>query len=280
MFIVYFLRRAPGRYSRKQITAGCIAAGFCVILLYQIWYYRFGSSLPSLNVFVLAAFVLLSVPVFWIYPGRKHKNLFFIAINVIVSGTGHSFGNLTEKYVHHSPIKARLADLIILTILLTLMLAGLIWFVRYRFPMLYESETSPYWKYLWQLTISLGFIQLLNGTSFQPSSFQAGRIIPSQLACLSAAIVIMYVAGSAHRQSQITAELEMEMEMIDAMAKEKDRQYENIISNMTTVRRLNHDLRQINTVIGSLNKPDTRNELIRFCDEALSMLEQHEGKTL
>ena len=276
MFIIYLMRQDKARFTTRQLQLGISAVGIVLVILYQVWEAIFGGSLAVQNNFIFVAYWLSMPPVFLIYPGKGHKNIFFIALSIAIMSIGHGFGNLSEQYVPFAETGARLTNLLLSAFLLLLILYGFIVFVRRRFPALYQSENSALWKYLWIIMLALGLLQITVGSVYDPASFQAKTIVPARLVCLFAAVVILYLAGEAHRQAQEAARLEQETAAVNAAAAEKDRQYAEIIRNMEESRRLHHDMRQIYTVISGFNRPETKAELLQFCEETIEVLNGQE----
>lgn len=277
MFIIYLLRQDDSRLVRRQLKFGIAGLGVLLVILYQIWEFIFGASLIAQNYFAFAAYVISVPHVFLIYRGKRHKNMFFIALSIAAMSVGHGLGNLSEQYIAFGEEWARLINLLISAVLLFLILYGCVVFVRRGFPMLYQSDNPILWKYLWIIMLALGILQITVGSVYEPTSFRAETVIPARLIGLFASAVILYIAGVAHKQAQEAARLEQETAAINAAADEKDRQYAKIICNMEESRRLRHDMRQIYMVLSGFSQPETKAELIRFCEETIEILTRQEG---
>lgn len=277
MFLIYLLRQDSSRFTRRQLTIGCVVSGAVLIILYWVWEFFFDASLSSQNNFVLIIYILSVPHVFWVYPYKGHKNMFFIGLSIIIMSSSHGFGNLIEQYLPISEEGKRFINLLVSAVLLAFLLKGLVLFVRRYFPLLYESEYHILWKYLWIIMFSLGFLQITVGSVYVPDSFHVKTIFPARTLGLVATAVVLYVAGRAHDQARKSTLLDIETEAINKTIAEKDKQYADIIKGMEQSRRLHHDIRQIYLVIKGFRKAKTKIELAQFCEETLKALKEEKG---
>jgi hypothetical protein len=274
--LIYFLRSEKSRFSRKQIITFTIIAGVVFSAVYPFWEARFGDSIQALDLYILLVFIFTFPPAFFIYPKRPDKNIFFICLCTPLTVVGHGFGNLAEISFASNKLIGRLTNLIVMTACFVIIIAGLFWLTRKKFPGLFENENPKLWRRLWIITVLMGWTQIVAGNVFSGSTFTAAGIIPSRLICLAGTVAILYIAGLAKRQAEESAEAFARAAAEEEAVKAKEKEYAAIVAETEETNRLRHDRRQIIAAINGLNESGKEKELESYCLEILEQLERTE----
>jgi hypothetical protein len=274
--LIYFLRSEKSRFSRKQIITFTTITGIVFAAVYPIWEARFGDSVQALDLYILLVFIFTFPPVFFIYPKKLDKNFFFICLCTPLTVVGHGFGNLAEISFASNGLIGRIINLIVMTTCFVIIIAGLFWLTRKKFPGLFENESPKLWRRLWIITVLMGWTQIVAGNVFSGNTFTAAGIIPSRLICLAGTAAILYIAGLAKRQAEESAKVFARAEAEEEAVKEKEKAYANIVVLMEETNRLRHDRRQIIAAISGLNEQGKEKELENYCLEVLEQFERTE----
>jgi hypothetical protein len=250
------------------VITGVIFAG-----IYPLWELRFGNSIRSVDLYILIEFILTSLPAFFIYPGKPDKNLFFISTTTPLMVIGNGLGNLAEISLAPDRIIGRTVNLFVMTAVFAVIITGLYFITRKKFPGLYENENPKLWRRLWIITFLMGFTQIAAGNVFTPNTFTVGVIIPSRLICLAGMSAILFIAGLAKRQAEESAGAAARAKAAEEAVKAKEKSYAAIVAQTEETSRLRHDTRQIFAAIGGLNEPGKEAELESYCLDALAELQ-------
>jgi hypothetical protein len=271
--LIYYLRRDTPRFSRIKTIAFGTLLGSLFAALYPVWEMYFGGSLKSVDLYILLEFVITAPPAFFIYPKKPNKNLFFISTTTPLMVVGHGLGNLTELSFAPNELIGRILNLIIMTACFIIILSGLFWLTRKKFPGLFENENPKLWRRLWIITLLLGFTQIVAGNVFSGSTFTAAGIIPSRLISLVGMAAIFYIAGLAKVQAEESAIALARAEAARETTTAKEKAYSAIVAQTEETSRLRHDRRQMFAAIGGLNEPGKETELESYCLEVLAELQ-------
>jgi hypothetical protein len=274
--LIYFLRSEKSRFSRKQIISFAIIAGVIFAAIYPFWEGRFGDSVQALDLYILLVFIFTFPPVFFIYPKKPNKNFFFISTCTPLTVVGHGFGNLADISYKSNQLIGRILNLIVMTACFVIIMAGLYWLTRKKFPGLFENENPKLWRRLWIITVLMGWTQIVAGNVFSVNTFTPAGIIPSRLICLAGTAAILYIAGLAKRQAEESSEVFARAAAEEEAVNAKEKAYAAIVVLMEETNRLRHDRRQIIAAIGGLNEPGKEKELERYCLEVLEQFERTE----
>ncbi|MDR0946626.1 MAG: hypothetical protein LBM87_02615 [Ruminococcus sp.] len=277
--LIYFLRQDKARISRKKLIITAIVTGIIFAALYPLWEMKFGNAIQSVDLYVLAEFLIISPPAFFIYPKKPNKNLFFISTTTPLLVAGHGLGNLSEIMFKGGAFTGRLLNLLVMNICMAVIVGGIFWLTRKKFPGLYESENPKLWRRLFIITLMMGLSQLAAGNVFSADSFTPLGIIPSRLICLVGMGAILFIAGLAKRQAEESSEVTARAEAAEQAVKAKAESYAAIVKQMEESNRFRHDRRQILAAIDGLNVPGKEKELESYCREFLSQLNLSEDST-
>ncbi|MDR0986411.1 MAG: hypothetical protein LBL98_01780 [Ruminococcus sp.] len=270
--LIYFLRREKAIFSRKRTLILAVITGAVFAGIYPLWERSFGNSIQSVDLYVLLVFILTSLPAFFIYPGNPNKNLFFISTTTPLMVVGHGLGNLAEISLAPGSIIGRTVNLVVMTAVFAVIIAGLYFITRKKFPGLYENENPKLWRRLWIITLLMGFTQIAAGNVFTPNTFTPTAIIPSRLICLAGMAAILFIAGLAKRQAEESAGVASRAKAAEEAVKAKEKAYAEIVAQTEETSRLRHDTRQIFAAVGGLNEPGKEAELESYCLEVLAEL--------
>ncbi|MDR0943588.1 MAG: hypothetical protein LBM41_03555 [Ruminococcus sp.] len=274
--LIYFLRSEKSRFSRKQIITFIIMAGVVFAACYPFWERRFGDSVQALDLYIILVFIFTFPPAFFIYPKRPNKNFFFICLCTPLTVVGHGFGNLAELSFAPNQLIGRILNLFVMSACFALILTGLYWLTRKKFPGLFENENPVLWRRLWIITVLMGWTQIVAGNVFSGSTFTAAGIIPSRLICLAGTVAILYIAGLAKRQAEESADAFARAAAAEEAVNAKEKEYAEIVAQTEETNRLRHDRRQIIAAITGLNESGMEKELESYCLEALEQLDRTE----
>jgi hypothetical protein len=270
--LIYFLRDDTPRFSRMKVVAFGIALGSIFAACYPFWELRFGNTVQTVDLYIMIEFAVAAPPAFFVYPKKPNKNIFFISTTTPLLVVGHGMGNIAELTFAPNELVGRLTNLIIMSACFALILAGIYFITRKKFPGLYENDNPKLWRRLWIITLLLGWTQIVAGNVFSGSTFTASGIIPSRLICLAGTAAIFYIAGLAKTQASKSAEAFAREAAAAETVSAKEKAYAAIVSQTEESNRLRHDRRQIFAAIGGLNESGKEAELEKYCKEALEQL--------
>jgi hypothetical protein len=222
-------------------------------------------------------FVFTALPAFFIYPKKPNKTFFFISLCTPLTVVGHGFGNLSEISFAPNQLIGRILNLFVMSASFAVILTGLYFLTRKKFPGLFENENPKLWRRLWIITVLMGWTQIVSGNVFSGSTFTAAGIIPSRIICLAGTAAILYIAGLAKHQAERSAEAASRAEAAHEMVCQKERAYNAIVAQTEETSRLRHDNRQIIAAIGGLNEPGKEKELESYCLEVIEQLQANEN---
>jgi hypothetical protein len=279
VILIYFIRREKARISRKALVISAIVAGAVFAAVYPFWEMRFGQTIQAVDLYILLEFILIAPPAFIIYPKKPNKNLFFISTTTPLLVVGHGLGNLSEITIAPGELVGRILNLLIMIVCFAVIVAGVFWLTRIKFPGLYESQNPKLWRRLFIITILMGLTQIVAGNVFSGSTFNAAGIIPARLICLAGMAAILFIAGLAKRQAEEATEVSVRAQAAEEAAKAKSDAYAEIVAQTEETDRLRHDKRQVFAAIGGLNEPGKEKELESYCLEVLAQLNGKTGDT-
>jgi hypothetical protein len=272
VILIYFLRQDKARFSRRNLVFSACITGLIFAVCYPFWEQRFGPAIQAVDLYILLEFLIVSLPAFFIYPKKPNKNLFFISTTTPLLVAGHGLGNLAEMYVAPNRLIGRILCFLVMTVVFAVIITGIFWLTRKKFPGLYETDSPKMWRRLFIITLLMGLTQIAAGNVFSSSSFKPITIIPSRLICLVGMAAILYIAGLAKTQAEESAKASARAEAAETAARQKNDAYAAIVEQMEDTNRLRHDRRQIIAAIGGLNEPGMEQALESYCFEVLLQL--------
>jgi hypothetical protein len=278
VILIFFLRRDNARIPRKKLITGAVITGVLFAGGFPFWEMRLGDNIQTVDLYILLEFIVVFPVSFVLYPKKVNKNIFFISTTTPLLVVGHGLGNLTEMTIQADKPVGRIYNLFVMTLCFAVILAGIFWLARIRFPGLYESEHPKLWRRLWIITLMMGFAQLSAGNIFSGETFNAVGIIPSRFMCLAGMTAILFVAGLAKAQAEESAEAEARAAAAEKTVREKEEAYAAIVAKADETSRRRHDRRQMFAAIGIMNtqsfeqssEQSSEYELIKYCNEILS----------